>query len=258
MEEDHAERIRQLRQEAADRIEELTASRDALGIVKEQERLAQAETEENRSFQREQARARKETEQRIRDLDAQYIEERARRQAQFEQDLRDNEAKRVEELARAAEAYQQELRQAQEARAQRLRDLQEGLNEERLRRREVFLEQIRDLDSSLLGERALRNRYYQDMLRDAEAFFAQYRAALPSASSLGTSTGTIGTKTQDSLLSATVAAAVAGSMTQIIRGDSRVINYQDQRRLEYPLSKDAKADYERTARNVLKQSLGVT
>jgi hypothetical protein len=288
MEEEHQERLRQLRAESADRQEDLTASRDALGLVKEQRRLADAESEENRSIRREAARARRETDQRIAELDNQYAIEKTRRQAQFEQDLRDNEAERAEELQQAAAAHQEELRQAREATAAKLRELQEGLNAERTRRREVFLAQIADLDASLLGERALRQRAYNDMLADAQAFFNAYRAALPSGSSFGSVTGSVGTiPTRDKggymsrglygvAMNGIPEFALSGDTTKAAEraigstltdeglsrlfgrvGDMRTAVYNDNRRLDAPLSKDARAIYTKTAEEAIRRVIGV-
>lgn len=289
LEQDHRERLRQIQEDSDSRLAELAADRDALGIDLEKERRAKEEEEENRSYQLERSRTKKEIEQRIADLDRQYATERERRQAQYEQDLRDNAAQRAEALARAAEAHREELRQARESTAQKLRELQEGLNEERKRRREVFLEQIRDLDDSLLGERALRQRHYQDMLNDAEAFFEQYRAAMPSGSSFSSVTGSTGkVPTKDSggyagrglhwlamngipefiLSGSTTRAAeraIGSSLTDESLGrlfsrvgDARTAVYNDYRRLDAPLSKDARKVYEKSAEDAILRALGVS
>jgi hypothetical protein len=284
---DHLERLRQLESDSLDRQNELAGDRDALGLEREKERLAKEQEEEIRSFNIERGRAKQETSQRIADLDNQFAAERARRQAQYEQDLRENEAQRAENLARAAEAYQQEVRQAREATAAKLRELQEGLHAERLRRREVFLEQIRDLDASLLGERALRQRRYNEMLQDAEIFFQQYRRAMPSGSSFSTVTGTAGLiPTRDSggyasrglyglamngipeyiLSGSTTRAAeraIGGNLSERALfglfdrlGDVRSAVYNDNRRMEVPLSKDTRRAYEKTAEEAIRRALG--
>lgn len=287
LEESHQERLREIRERAAESIEAATFSRDALALVRAQRQLTEDEQEENRSFRQEAARARRETAQRLQELDSQYAIERDRRRQQFEQDLADNEAQRVEELRRAAEAFQAERAQAQASQAQKLRDLQEGLNAERIRRREVFLAQIRDLDASLLGEQALRQKKYQDMLRDAEAFLNQYRATLPTASSpFSGVTGSAGGTVRDKggymgrglyqNLSGVPEFALSGSTTKAAEraiganltdeslsrlfgrlGDMRSAVYNDNRRMDAPLSKDARRMYEETARAALQKALGV-
>jgi hypothetical protein len=184
IEEAHQERLRKMIQQNEEREADLTAARDALGLVKERRRFNQERAEEERSTRIEIAKQRADLAQRLADLDRQNQAERAQRLVAFQEALAENEAQRKEELKQAAAAHAEELKQIRDQRAQQLRELQEGLNAERLRRREVFIEQIRDLDAALLGERELRNRHYAQAIADAEAFFTAWRSKLPSATNL--------------------------------------------------------------------------
>lgn len=187
IEQQHQENIRQMTLEHNQRVEDLTASRDALGLAKEHRQFDQDLAESERETNQEIAQRRRETAVRLQELAAEYAAERVQRQVQFEQSLAENEVRRQEELKEAAIAHAEELKQLREQRAARLRELQEGLNAERLRRREVFIAEIRDLDSALLGERNLKTKYYTLMLQDAEKWLAAYRARLG-----GSTTGTVG------------------------------------------------------------------
>jgi hypothetical protein len=175
IEEQHQENIRRMTLEHNQRVADLTASRDALGLVKEQRRFDQERAEAERETNQEIAQRRRNIAIRLQDLANEFASERAQRQAQFEQSLADNEARRQEELKALAAAHAEELRQIREQRAAQLRELQESLNAERLRRREVFLAEIRDLDAALLGERNLKLQRYAQMLADADKFLADWR-----------------------------------------------------------------------------------
>lgn len=176
IEQAHQERLRKMIGDHNDRAEELTAARDALGLVKEQRRFNQEQEEESRSTRTEIAKRRQDLADRLQELDQQRKAEQALRLEQFQEAMAENEAQRKEELAAAAAAHAEQMKQIREQRTQQLRDLQEGLNAERLRRREAFIAGVRELDAALLGERNLKQRNYQLMLADADKFFAAYRA----------------------------------------------------------------------------------
>jgi hypothetical protein len=261
IEADSRERLRQLAADSADRIDELERSRDALGIVKEQRALQDAQDEEKRSTRLAVDQVRRETAARMAEIDRQFETERARRRQEFEQALQENAAARAQELRQAAEAQAEELRQAREATAAKLREIQEGLNAERLRRREIFLAQIRDLDASLLGEVNLRRDYYNRMQQDAEAFFAKYRATLPGGSS---STSSLSGVTGTSGGTRSAAQTIGSSLEQetILRalaakeGASRSVSYIDQKRISAPLSKDQRALMQKMAEDALLYAIG--
>lgn len=196
IEEASQERLRKLALEHGDRVQELTASRDALGLAREKRRFSREQEEENRGIRAEIAKRQQDTAERLAELDREHKLEQAQRLAQFQQALAENEAQRKEQLQAAAAAHAEELAQIRAQKAQQLRELAEGLNQERLRRREVFLAEIRDLDAALLGEKSLKARYYNLMLADADRFLAAYRsrmASVPSATTGGTTGGTTGT-----------------------------------------------------------------
>lgn len=178
IEERRLEELRKLEIDHNDRVDELTANRDALGLVLEQRRYNREKDEINRQAEQETARRRQETAIRLQELAQSYALERAQRQAQLAQQLKDNEEQRKLELQQQAEQYRAEMRQIFEQRTARLRDLQDGLNAERSRIRESFIAQVRDLDAALLGEQNTKRQYYAAMLRDAEAFLASYRSTL--------------------------------------------------------------------------------
>lgn len=287
IQEESRERRAQLEKESADRQEDFSRARDALGLVKEQRRLAEAKEEEERSTTQSVQQVRRETAARLAEIDNQYQSERALRAQEFEQSMKELSARRAAEFKEAAEAHAQELRQSREATSQKLRELQEGLNAERARRREVFIAQIRDLDSALLGERGIRNRHYEQMLAEVEQWAANFRGRVSGAlSSLlsSTSSGAVGTRDSGGYAdrgiyrlawngnkefvmsnSTTKAAerAIGGAITQegLIRllagaGPSREVNYNDYRRMDAPLSKDQRMAFQKAAEQALRFAIG--
>lgn len=193
IEENLQEQLRKLSLDHEDKVDDLVASRDALGLVREQRRYQRERDEAERQANLEIARRRQDVAQRLQEARREFLEERAQRQEQLAERLQD-----------AYEAYQEELKAQQEANAERMKDLrdaeQERLREldyqhnaELARNREHFIARIRDLDAALLGEQQLRRAYYAQMIRDAQAFFDAYRRALPGGT--GTTTGTTGTRT---------------------------------------------------------------
>lgn len=181
IEEDHQAALRRLLEDHNQRVAGLVASRDALGLVKEErdyERQRQAE-EENTT--KEIARRRQDVATTLRDMAAQYAAERAARLAEYKQALKDAEAQKKEQLARATEAYRAEMEANRKAKADALRELDAQYKSERERRRAAFMAQVRDLDAANSAEQKRKREYYAAMLKDVDAFAAAYRRGLPSS-----------------------------------------------------------------------------
>lgn len=178
IEADRLERLRKMELEHDDRVEDLVANRDALGLVLEQRRFDRERSELDRQTNEEIAQRRRDLAIRLQDAAQAFMQERAQRQAQYQAQLKENEEQRQLELKQQQEQYFEETRQIAQQRAQRLRELQQQFNEERARIRQSFIEKVRDLNASLLGEQQKRRQYYALMQRDLESFLAQYRASL--------------------------------------------------------------------------------
>ncbi len=282
MEEDYQESRRKAELDHADTMDELARNLDALGLVKEERRFAREKSEADRAQNLEIKRHNKEIAQRLQDLNDQFQAERAKRLEQYKQDLTDNEKKRTEELKRNAEELKAELKQQHEAQVAKLKELQDGLNAERKRRQDVFIAEVRDLDAYLLGDRGQKQNYYNLMLADADRFLAAYRAKLPTGAT-GTTSGQTGTvkgtadaggyvnkglyrmawdgksewvanaTTTRALERAIGSSLTQSNVTNALNGGSRQVVYQDQRRMEIPLSKDQAEMYEQGALDALKK-----
>jgi hypothetical protein len=183
LEKDIQERLRKNRREHELRVEDLTASRDALGLAKERRRFQEEQAEIRREGSEEIRQRRADLAQRLADLAQSYEQERAQRQADYLARVEEIKASSAEQLAELQKQHVEELRQIQLQKIARIREIDSQFAEERKRRYEYFIRQVRDLDASLLGEKRLREKYQQLMITDLEKFLAAYRAKLSSLGS---------------------------------------------------------------------------
>lgn len=262
IERDLQERLRQLALDHADRMAELTASRDALGLVQEQRKYEREREEEIRAANIRIAEIRQDIAQQLAEAAAAYAREEAQRRAQYERDLQEAAAQYSASLSQASEAYTAERKQILEAQAQKLKDLQKNYEDERRQRVAAALAAIRELGNNLYAERLLRSQYQTAIYGDFEAFVAAMLAesaklraeADASASTSGKASGgyvgrgryTVGEEgyefvTNHSTTKA-LEAAVHGRLTQsallglAYGGKGNRLTYIDQRRFDSSIS----------------------
>lgn len=260
IEQDHQDNLRKMLMEHNDRVNDLVANRDALGLVREMRDFDRKKQEEENATNKEIARRRQDIAQNLRDMAQQHAQERAQRLADYKQQLKDAADQKKEALKQISQQYKAEHDALQKARTQALRDLDLQNKAEAERRRAAFIAQIRDLDASMLGEQKRKNQYYLAMLKDVEAFTAAYRKALPSGGNVtagvapvrdqgGYTTKGLYAMAQDGrpefvLSGPTTKAAesaIGGSLTQermiaALTGKGRSINYTDSRRFDSRIS----------------------
>lgn len=187
IEESLQENLRKLRLDHEDRLEVLVAARDALGIVKEQERYQSERSEQTRQAQLEIRQRRADLALRLSDLQQQYNTEREQRYLEFKARLVEINANAQQQLKELATRHQEELAQIRQQRVERVKELDNQFREERARRHEYFLDQIRNLDASLLGEAELRKRRQEELIAELDRFLLQYNsraASIAQASAL--------------------------------------------------------------------------
>ncbi len=207
------ENLIKLEKEHAERKSELLASRDAAGLLKEKRRhdneVAEAHQEASAAI-REQ---RLELQQRLADMRENFVRESAERRAEYERArterhedaaLRIEEARQqaAEQLAEAAANHAEELKQIREQAQEKLAEENRQYAEERRRRYNDFIQRIRDIDAAQLGETNARRQHYRLMITELEQFLLDYRnkhaaglaAVTTAATSLGTITGSVGTR----------------------------------------------------------------
>lgn len=255
------ERLRKLALDHGERMDDLSRSRDALGLVKEQRRYNQERSEETRAANLEIRQRRQDLAVRLQELQQSFEQERAQRLTEFQarlQEIRTNAAAQIAELRTQ---HQAELREIREQRVARIRELDQQFLDERKRRTQQFLQQVRDLDASLLGEQNLKKSYQAKMIADLDKFLAAYRQKIGSLANsrpagkwmggyaaygtytLGDSPGGGRGKSEYVMTGSTTEAAerlLGGQLTQekilsamgMYAGARNAFNYQDNRRID--------------------------
>ncbi|HPO87443.1 MAG TPA: hypothetical protein PLN86_16495 [Candidatus Hydrogenedentes bacterium] len=179
----HQEALRKLTDEHNQRVADLVAGRDALGLVREQRDFEKKKSEMERDTNQEIAARRRDIALRLADLTRAHQQERAQRLADYKEQLAQAKQQHDEEAKQQAEAYTEQMRQQSQAKADALRELDKSYRTEQQRRREAFIAQVRDLDASLLGEQKTKRNYYAAMLKDVDAFLKSWRDKIPAGGS---------------------------------------------------------------------------
>ena len=185
------EELRRLEEDFAIQKDELTRSRDALGLVKAQRDFDRQKDEVERNRDRETSERRRQTQQQLADLRTSYMQERAERQAKYKQDVADAKAQAAQELKEAQEASIARRMEIMQQRGQELAELSKSYNDERRQRIVAAYAQIQDLGNAQNAERVMKARYHAIILQEATAFMSQLSNAYrPRSGAGGTATGT--------------------------------------------------------------------
>jgi hypothetical protein len=174
IEEQLQENLRKMRSDHEDRLVELVASRDALGIVKEQERYNKERAEAIQSTNAEIRQRRADLAVRLADQFQSYQNERTQRLADFQARLDEIRNNANEQLKELSARHQEELTQIRQQRNERIKELDAQFKEERKRRYDYFVDQIRQLDAGLIGEAELRKRRQAELIAELDRFLLQY------------------------------------------------------------------------------------
>jgi hypothetical protein len=184
-----------MEEESLDRQRDLTAARDALGLVKEQRDLARRQRDAEEDYGVERGRRRQELQQRLRDVDEGFRAERQRRQedfayqqtqAQEQFDRQQEQARRQyqDRLRQLDEQHRQEILKARQQTVDKLREIDVQHRQEQIRRRNAFFDILRDLDANLLGEQNTRKQYYARMQQDLINFLSSTASGAKPGSNL--------------------------------------------------------------------------
>ena len=189
---DAQEELRKLEEDFALQKDELTRSRDALGLVKAQREFDRQKSEIENNTDKEIQERRRQTQIQLADLRRSFERERAERLAKYQQDVIDAKARAAQEILEEQAAHAQRLQEIQRQKAEELAQLQMAYNEERRRRIIAAYEQIKDMGNAMNAERLLRSRYYSVILAETELWLqAQARLFRTSTSSGGAGAGPI-------------------------------------------------------------------
>jgi hypothetical protein len=109
--EDHVREMQRMEEESLDRQRELTAARDALGLVKEQRDLARRQRDAEEDFSVERKRRRQDLQQRLQDMEEGFRQERQRRQEDFAYQQAQAQEQFERQQVQARQQYEQRLKQ---------------------------------------------------------------------------------------------------------------------------------------------------
>jgi len=186
--EDHLREMRRLEEDHNDRVRDLVASRDALGLVREKRDFERSKREAEEEFRTQRARRRQDFQRQEQDRREEFQAQRARRRQEFElqqQQAAEDFALQQEQARKQFEERLQDLdnqhrievEKTRQQTQERLRDLELAFREEQITRRNAFFDILRDLDANLLNERDIRNQYYARMQADLESFLSSAAGA---------------------------------------------------------------------------------
>jgi hypothetical protein len=180
IEKNRLEELQKLEMDHNDRVGELAANRDALGLVLEQRAFDRAKAEIDNKTNDEIAQRRQDMAIRLQDLAANFAAERAQKQAQFQQDLLDNQNKRLADLKeqaalRAEEAKRRsdEVKQIRADENVKLQDLARAHLAEITQIRAAFVARRQDLGVFLNNEREQIRQNQAAILADLKAQLAR-------------------------------------------------------------------------------------
>jgi hypothetical protein len=277
IEADLREELRRNELEHESRNVGLVAARDAVGLIREQQRYERQQAEARRQANLEIRQLRADLARRLEELEAQYQAERAQRYAEYVERLKEIRAEAAARLAELQAEHQAELKKIREQTAAKLRAADEEFRAERARRYQYFIQQIRDLDASLLGERNLKIQRQQQMLADLNNFLTAYRAglaslqnAVPGKSEGGYTSGLVmtgergvewiannrSTKAAEDIIGGRLTQDIFLRAMQAYRQTVQQGTYIDQRRLDTSLSKEQLRDMETSSVRALQFVLG--
>jgi len=192
---DHQKALQKLEEEHNDKVRDLVAARDALGLSREKRDYERRKRDLEENYSEEKKRRQEDYRQRLREMDEQFAKERAQRQADFE--FRQQQAAeqfafqqaqakaQFEERLKQLDAqHNEELSKARQQQAEKLRELELAYRQEQVTRRNAFLDILRDLNANLLNEENLRNQYYARMQADLVNFLQSTASGVGNGSNL--------------------------------------------------------------------------
>lgn len=167
------EKLRQLRLDHEERVDELVRARDALGLVKEERRYQREVDEATRAHTLAMQREKKETRDRLKEIDQRYKLERRRRYEDYIQRVQEEHERYLEARKEAAKQRDEELKENREALKEKLADLREAYEQEKREAVNAAYEKIVLLRGAYDAELRLRQQYHGLILQSTEQFLEQ-------------------------------------------------------------------------------------
>lgn len=170
-EEDHQRRMRQMRADHDERMEELIENRDALGIIREKRSYERQRQEEEETYRIQAARRSEDFARQIQEMDMQFAVQRQRRLEDYQLQLNEMAKQHQQRLAQLAVEHEQELKQLNEQQRKRLQQFDQQYQRE--------LQQLRNAEQNRLNTLRMLALNDQAALQAAGAeLTARYKAWL--------------------------------------------------------------------------------
>src|SRR5258707_12100145 len=189
----HALQLQQLAATHNQRINDLAAARDALGLVKEQQSYQLQVSQSNSQFALQQQQAKQAFQTQMADQRQAYEQQRAQALAAYNQQVADAQANEAQQLARLDAQHQLEMAKLQQQEQDKLQKLDASYKKQVDAYQKAFVDRINAIDSAILGDTAAYNAYlanqaiaFQNWIH---AFEANSAASAPSLSGVSGSAG---------------------------------------------------------------------
>lgn len=165
-EQDFQIHMRQLRADHEERLEDLVANRDALGIVREMRSYERQRREATEEHNLEMKRMKADNADKLQEMDIQFAREKNRR-------IEDNEQK----LADQQEDFNRQMEQEKAAENKRLAAIDAQKQEELQKLKEKTRDELRALDQQYQAEKDRRYNAYVQQLNDLDVFHGKIKTA---------------------------------------------------------------------------------
>jgi hypothetical protein len=179
-EQDFQRQMREMRLDHEQRLEDLIASRDVVGILREMRSYERQRSQATEEHAVEMQRMKADAADRLREMEAQFAREKARRledyslrladqQEDFQRQQAQQRAAFQERLAEMEKEHRVELQKLKQKNAEALRELDSNYRKEKAARYKAFIEQLRDLELFTGRLKTAWDKFYSDMevkLRD--------------------------------------------------------------------------------------------
>lgn len=164
------ERLRQLRLDHEERVDELVRARDALGLVKEERRYQREVDEATRAHQLVMQRERRETVERLQEIDRRYAIERRRRYEDYVNRIQEEQERYEKAKEEAAKQREEELQANREALKDKLDELRVAYEQEKREAVNAAYEKVVLLRGAYDAELRLRQQYHGLILQSTDEF----------------------------------------------------------------------------------------
>ncbi len=187
-------KLADLEESHSNKIWDLVAKRDALGIVRENQSYDQTLSKDIRDANDIIAKDKRDTAIRLQDEANAFNRSQEQKHAQEALQYQQEAAAHAKQLATQQQSYDDQLKTIQDNEAQKLQAQKDAYQKQETALRTNLISQINDEYWALNSEAKMKSAYYQQSLAGAEAFMKQYVAALDPGAHLSVSGihGTIG------------------------------------------------------------------